>query len=150
MSTVFTPATPADVPVLLAMMRALYDYDHSPFHEAEHARALRLLIANENLGRLWLIQSKGQTVGYVILAFGFSLEFRGRDAFVDELFIVESFRGRGIGSEALRFVEQAARDLGIRALHLEVARSNTRAQEVYRKFGYLDHDRYLMTKWMEE
>ncbi|MDD5088739.1 MAG: GNAT family N-acetyltransferase [bacterium] len=149
MSTTFTPATSADVPALLDMMHALYVYDHSPFHKEEHERALRLLIADENSGRVWLIQSDGKIVGYLVLCFGFSLEFRGRDAFVDELFIVESFRGRGIGTEALRFVEQAARALGIKALHLEVAHTNTRAQEVYRKFGYLDHDRYLMTKWVE-
>lgn len=149
MSTTFTPATPADVPALLAMMRELYVYDHSPFHAEEHERALRALIANDKNGRVWLIRSDSDIAGYVVLGFGFSLEFRGRDAFVDELFVAESFRGRGIGSEALRFVEQAARDLGIHALHLEVAHSNTRAQEVYRKFGYLDHDRYLMTKWVK-
>ncbi|MBU0507236.1 GNAT family N-acetyltransferase [bacterium] len=148
MSTTFPPATSADVPDLLSMMRELYEYDHSPFDEQEHRRALVDLLANANFGRLWLIQFNGETVGYVILAFGYSLEFRGRDAFVDELFVCEPFRGRGIGSEALRFVEMAARELGIKALHLEVTRANARAQEVYRKFGYQDHDRYLMTKWL--
>jgi diamine N-acetyltransferase len=34
-------------------------------------------------------------------------------------------------------------------MHLEVDRANTRAQEVYRKAGYKDHDRFLWTKWLE-
>jgi len=130
------------------MMRELYEYDHTPFHENEHRIALEELMANESFGCAWVIRSDGTVVGYVILTFGYSLEFRGRDAFVDELFVSGSYRGRGIGTQALEFVERAARELGIKALHLEVAHSNIRAQEVYRKFGYRDHDRYLITKWV--
>ena len=49
---------------------------------------------------------------------------------------------------AIRFVEDACRDLGVEALHLEVERGNTRAQTVYHKAGFADHDRYLLTKWL--
>ncbi|MDB6031743.1 MAG: family N-acetyltransferase, partial [Verrucomicrobiales bacterium] len=38
---------------------------------------------------------------------------------------------------------------GITAVHLEVDRSNSRAQELYRKAGYADHDRFLLTKWIQ-
>lgn len=50
---------------------------------------------------------------------------------------------------ALQRVEEVCRMEGIRALHLEVDRGNTRAQELYRRVGYRDHDRYLLTKWLE-
>ncbi|HEX2680374.1 MAG TPA: hypothetical protein VHQ03_03690 [Candidatus Dormibacteraeota bacterium] len=36
--------------------------------------------------------------------------------------------------------------MGVHALHLEVTHANTGAQQLYRKFGFEDHDRYLMTK----
>jgi len=38
--------------------------------------------------------------------------------------------------------------LGVKALHLEVERTNTAAQAFYRKIGFKDHSRYLMTKWL--
>jgi ribosomal protein S18 acetylase RimI-like enzyme len=88
-------------------------------------------------------------VGYVVLTFGYSLEFLGRDAFIDELYLREYYRGRGWGRKTLDFVEEQARTSDIRSIHLEVVRQNDTAKEVYRRTGYVDHDHFLMTKWIE-
>jgi ribosomal protein S18 acetylase RimI-like enzyme len=53
-----------------------------------------------------------------------------------------------VGKSAIKFVEEACRALGVQALHLEVGRDNPRAQALYRRVGFEDHDRYLMTKWI--
>ncbi len=37
----------------------------------------------------------GTAAGYAALTFGFSLEVGGRDAFIDELFLIEAARGKG-------------------------------------------------------
>ena len=47
----------------------------------------------------------------VVLTLGWSLEYHGRDAFVDELFIAPSCRGRGLSKLALGVLEDACRDL---------------------------------------
>jgi ribosomal protein S18 acetylase RimI-like enzyme len=80
------------------------------------------------------------------LTLGYSFEFGGYDAFIDEVYIRESQRGRGIGKLALQMAEDECRALEVRALHLEVERENTNAQALYRKVGFVDHNRYLMTK----
>jgi ribosomal protein S18 acetylase RimI-like enzyme len=49
----------------------------------------------------------------------------------------------------MEFVETVARELGVNAMHLEVSRDNEAALELYRRIGYVDHGRYLMTKWLE-
>ena len=77
---------------------------------------------------------------------GYSIEYGGRDAFIDEVYIRAAYRGQGIGRQAMMFAETQCRALGVRALHLEVARDNTNAHALYRKVGFVDHDRYLMTK----
>jgi ribosomal protein S18 acetylase RimI-like enzyme len=59
---------------------------------------------------------------------------------------VPARRGRGLGRAALEAVESAARELGVRALHLEVERENASAQALYRDRGFRDNDRRLMTK----
>jgi ribosomal protein S18 acetylase RimI-like enzyme len=94
------------------------------------------------LGKVWLIQPADVAVGYVAVCFGYSIEFQGRDAFVDEFFLIESARGQGIGRQALTFVRAAVADMGIVALHLEVARSNTRARRFYETLGFTARDRY--------
>ncbi len=89
-----------------------------------------------------------RVVGYLAVTLGFSLEYRGRDAFIDELFIEPGSRGLGLGREALEIAERYCRECGVRALHLEVERHHQSAFELYRRTGFEDHDRYLMTKWL--
>jgi GNAT superfamily N-acetyltransferase len=69
----------------------------------------------------------------------------GRDGLLDELFVTEDQRGRGLGTRALQFAADECRRLGLRALHLEVERQNLEAQRLYRAAGFVDHDRYLMS-----
>jgi GNAT superfamily N-acetyltransferase len=88
----------------------------------------------------------GAAAGYVVLTFGYSLEFNGHDAFVDELYVEEGHRGKGLGGLAVRLAEDTCRTMGVRALHLEVDRENHRARAVYEKAGFEDRDNHLLTK----
>ncbi len=150
MSVTFKPASPADTELLLALMRDFYDLEHIEFVEADARRALSQILSDESLGRVWLIESGSEPAGYSVLTLGFSLEFKGRDAFLDELYLRAEFRGRGFGKRALEVAEAACRELGVRALHLEVERANVAAHELYRRSGFKEHDRHLMTKWVEQ
>jgi len=143
------PATPADLEAVLALHRAFFAEDGYPFREEESRANLAWLLSDPRLGRLWVMDEEGEVIGYLLLAFGFSLEFRGRDAFVDELYVAPGHRGRGHGKRALAVAADACRELGVRALHLEVERYKEGARELYRRSGFVDHDRYLMTKWIE-
>jgi GNAT superfamily N-acetyltransferase len=146
METTFRIAERTDLEALVQFMREYYEFDHLPFDEQIARVVLENFIGNEVLGRVWLIHHEDEAVGYVVLTLGYSLEYGGRDAFVDEVYLRESHRGRGIGQRTLAFVEDVCRSLNVRALHLEVERANTGAHAVYRKAGFIDRDRYLMTK----
>src|SRR5687767_1841658 len=130
------------------MMRAYYDEDGYTFVEAEARAAARMLIDDPALGALFVTCDEATVVGYVAVALGFSFEYRGREAFVDELFIAESHRGRGLGREALEVAEAYCREAGVNALHLEVEGHRENALELYRRWGFKSFDRYLMTKWL--
>ena len=147
----FKPATPDDVEALIVMMRDLYAHDGlAPLDEGVARRALLGVIGDDTLGRVFLILLANEVAGYAVLTFGYSLEFHGRDAFVDEIYLRAEYRGLGIGKRALEFLTGVCAENGVSALHLEVERSNTQAQAVYRNFGFEDHDRYLMTKWLRQ
>lgn len=145
----FQLATSADIETLLAMMREFYLHEELAFDDANAPQALDGILKNEAFGRVFLVRAGEVIAGYVVLTFGYSLEFHGRDAFVDELFLHKAFRGQGIGKQVLEFIVSVCAENGIRALHLEVERKNTIAQRSYRNFGFADHDRYLMTKWLD-
>ena len=147
----FREAIPSDEAVLLPMMRALAEQDPEviPFNESSARAAFHQFLSLPTFGRIWLIFDGAALVGYIILTVGFSFEFRGHDAFIDELYIAPAQRRRGFGRRAMAFVEQEAREMGVNAIHLEVDPGNDSARELYRRTGYVDHNRFLMTKWLE-
>ena len=146
----FLEATLDDEALLVAMMRCLAE--HQPgaikFDESAARSAFRQFLSLPSFGRAWLLYAGPALVGYIILTIGFSFEFHGHDAFIDELYIAPAHRLRGFGRQAIAFIEQKAREMGVNAVHLEVDRGNDPALELYRRTGYRDHDRFLMTKWL--
>jgi ribosomal protein S18 acetylase RimI-like enzyme len=142
-------AQAADVPALLRMMRKLAEQPPViPFEEDKVRAALDKFLGDAELGQAWLVWAGEKPAGYVILTLGYSFEFRGRDGFVDELYIEPEFRRMGLGRRAMEFLEERARALGVSAVHLEVDRGNEAAAELYRRSGYADQGRFLMTKWL--
>jgi len=146
--TRFRRARTGDVDAIVAMMRGYYEEDGYTFVEAEARGACRMLIGDPALGALFVTCDGARVVGYVAVALGFSFEYRGREAFVDELFIAQTHRGRGLGREALEVAEAYCREAGVNALHLEVEKHRDNAQALYRRWGFADFDRFLMTKWL--
>lgn len=146
MSINFSQAALEDRETILELMREYYAFDNLTLDEEAAREALEQILTDESFGRIWLIKLDDKIAGYAVLTLGFSLEFHGRDAFIDEIYLREEFRGQGAGGRALKFLEDECRKLSVRALHLEVERENTGAQAFYRKKGFADHDRFLMTK----
>ena len=142
-------ATSGDLGRLLGYVRELWLHESIPFVEAEVEGSLRELLANPSLGRVFVVEVSGAAAGYAVLGFGFSLEYGGRDAFLDELYLEPSQRGSGLGNFVLDLVEEKNREAGIRALHLEVDRENAAGRALYAKRGFASHDRILLTKWLD-
>ena len=146
----FELAKPEHVDVVLGMMRGLEDADPEPvrFDEANRRAIFDRFVRDSTYGKAWLIVRDKEYVGYVVLTVSFSFEYRGYDAFIDELYIAKEYRGRGIGRLAMEFVETAAAEMGVNAIHLEVTRGNDPAIGLYRRAGYVGNQRHLMTKWL--
>jgi GNAT superfamily N-acetyltransferase len=146
----FELARPEHADVVLGMMRALEDADPgpTPFDEAPRRAIFDRFVRDSTYGKAWLIVCDEQYVGYVVLTVSFSFEYRGYDAFIDELYIAEEYRWKGIGRRSMEFVEIAAAELGVKAIHLEVSHGNDPAIGLYRRVGYSGNERFLMTKWL--
>jgi ribosomal protein S18 acetylase RimI-like enzyme len=107
---------------------------------------LAAVAGGEPLARCWLVRRAGVAVGYVVLSLGFSIEHGGRDGFIDDLYLVPAARGIGIGRALLAFAAAEAETLGIRMLHLEVEPGNERAHRLYRRNGFAESGRRLMSR----
>jgi ribosomal protein S18 acetylase RimI-like enzyme len=142
----FRLATLADLDRVITLVGEYHALDHLPFDPEQVRPVLSKLIETPTLGQLWVIE-EGKA-GYVLLTYGYSIEYLGRDAFIDELYLRPEFRGQGWGRAALDFVSAQAKREGLRAIHLECERDNSNALRLYRSYGFKDPDRVLMTSWL--
>lgn len=132
----------------MPFVRAYHEFEGIPSTEQERARSIAPLLSDDGLGRAWIILERGQAVGYIAVCFGYSIEFGGRDAFLDEFFIEPAARSRGLGSKVLEAVKNEVAQLGVLAMHLEVARTNLSAKKFYSKAGFKSRERFHLMSCM--
>ncbi len=140
-------ARPGDLEQLLPLVAAYHEFEKIDSSAEQRETALLFLLGEQEFGAVWLIEAERQLAGYIALCKGFSIEFGGFDAFVDEFYLDPAFRGRGIGKAVLDGIDALARELGVQALHLEVARDNERARGLYRGAGFEAREKYVLMTW---
>jgi diamine N-acetyltransferase len=144
----FVRGTLEHIDLLLPLMQEFYVYDHHKYVEKKAIGALQTFLQSEQWGYVWLIYYQDNLIGYVVITFGFSLEFGGRDAFVDEVYLREPFRGMGVGTEIIEFLKGVCQENDIKALHLEVGKENNDAYRFYLKVGFEDRQSKLMSLYL--
>ncbi|TDD78657.1 GNAT family N-acetyltransferase [Flavobacterium caseinilyticum] len=140
----FKILTLSDIETVVSMMQDFYAIDNYPIKSDVSKALFEEFISNEDLGKAWLISSDNEIVGYIILTFVFSFEYQGRIAFLDELYVTEKARGKGIGSKAIAFIKNETHKLSLKLIYLEVEPHNEKAQKLYIANGFEFHKRQLM------
>jgi len=105
-------ATPSDLPALLPLVRAYHAFEGIVLDDTARSAALSRLLDEPALGTLWFVLHDGERAGYIAICPGYSIEFGGRDAFVDEFYLDPAHRAQGGGQAALALLKTAARDQG--------------------------------------
>ena len=138
------PAKSDDLPKLLDLMADFYAESGYVLDRTHAAEAFSALLADDRLGRVWLIEQGSEAVGHVVVTFVFAMEYGGLTALVDDFYVRPDARGAGLGTAALAEARRACAELGIRAMRVEVGRDNAIAQAVYRHVGFEALDHQLM------
>lgn len=81
----------------------------------------------------FVFEEDGQIQGYGMIAKSFSTEFGKSCIWIEDIYIKDEYRGLGIGTLFLQYVEEKYPDSIFR---LEVEHENERAISVYKKCGY--------------
>ena len=142
--TTFKPLEISDISIITQMTQDFYAIDNYPMDVEVAKKLFQEFISNEHLGKSWLIYTENEIVGYIILTYIFSFEYGGKIAFLDELFIKETARGKGIGKEAIQFIQREVPKLSLKLLYLEVEPHNENAQKLYLAHDFVIHNRKLM------
>ena len=138
-------AAAEDVTTLVCLMTDFYAESGYTLDRPHAAEAFAALLADEQLGRVWLVEQGPAAAGYIAITFVFAMEYGGRMAVVDDFYVRPEARGAGLGTAALAEVRRACTALGVRAMRVEVGRDNAVAQAAYRSAGFATVDHQLMT-----
>jgi GNAT superfamily N-acetyltransferase len=129
------PATIHDVPVLRTMIRELAEFeqllDLVKITEEELARDA---FGKNPKFRGLIAEWDGQVAGYAVV-FGYYSTWAGPGLFLEDLFVREAFRRRGIGKGLLAAVARLAVEEGCYGIHWSVLDWNEKAIELYRAMG---------------
>ena len=83
-----------------------------------------------------LVMAEGETVlGYVLLSFTYSNEVGGMVVWIEELYVKEAHRNRGLGKQALQWILNEYQN-NTKRFRLEVTEENKGAKKLYRSFGF--------------
>jgi GNAT superfamily N-acetyltransferase len=146
MPAAFCPLEAANVETMLDLSAQLYAGEGSSWDRAVARHAALELIGKPEWGGIWLVEADHHPAGYFVLTVCFSLEFGGRFGLLDEIYLAEPWRGRGLGAEALEYAAHWCRERGMTALRLEVWTGNLRAIRLYQRAGFALEQRHLMTR----
>jgi ribosomal protein S18 acetylase RimI-like enzyme len=145
MTKILHLATNGDTDRILPMIEAHHEFDGIETDDAHRRAAIEPLLTGSPHGAIWMVGPRMAPVGYIVVSFGWSIEMGGLDGFIDEFWIREKVRGRGMGGEALAGLQATLRDAGVKALHLEMRTENTRASRIYAVAGFERRQFSLMT-----
>jgi GNAT superfamily N-acetyltransferase len=124
-----------DCAVLRTMIRELAEFERL----LEFVTIREEDLARDGFGkdprfRALIAEWDGQAAGYAVF-FGYYSTWAGRALYLEDLFVREKFRGKGIGKELLAAVARAALEYGCYGIHWEVLDWNRRAIELYKALG---------------
>jgi GNAT superfamily N-acetyltransferase len=130
------PATRDDVQTLLGLIRELAIYEKKRHRAvATEGDLLRDAFGPNPKFRALIAECQNEAVGYASFFYFYST-FQGRPSlFLEDLFVLGNFRGKGIGKALLVEVAKLAIEEGCFGLRWEVLDWNQPAIDFYRKLG---------------
>jgi GNAT superfamily N-acetyltransferase len=130
------PGTPNDLPAILSLIRLLAEFDGSPAALKAAEDDLRMAWFSEApLGGVLIAEWDGEIVAIATHYTTFST-FQGRAGlWLDDLFVHESHRSRGIGEALIRHLATMGRDRGYARIEWTVALDNDRGIAFYERLG---------------
>lgn len=130
------PAAVTDVPVILALIRELAEYEKL-LHEVVATEALvkTALFGPEPVAQCALACVHSDPVGFALYFHNYST-FKGRAGlYLEDLFVRPEHRGHGIGEALLRYLARIAVERGCPRMEWAVLNWNKRAIEFYERVG---------------
>ncbi len=135
MELTIQPMTEADRETVLEMMRIFYASAAVLTNGSEEifAADIDACVSDDPFLEGFVLRSSGNTIGYAMTAKSFSTEFGKPCIWIEDLYVMDGYRGQGVGS---CFLQEIIRRNPNALLRLEVEEENRQAVAAYEKNGF--------------
>ena len=136
-------ANPADIPIILQLIRDLATYERAPNDVVATEGDLReVLFGAEPAAKVVIAFENAAPVGFAVYFFNFSTWLGRPGLYLEDLFVRPEMRGRGYGRALLAHLAKIARDHKCGRLEWAVLTWNDPAIQFYKKLGAVPLDEW--------
>jgi GNAT superfamily N-acetyltransferase len=145
--TAVRPATRADVPLILTMIRELAEFERS-LHEVRATEELlaQNLFAEQPAVFCHIAEIDGEAVGFALWFVNFSTWVGMHGIYLDDLYVRPAARGLGVGTSLLQTLARICVDRGYDRLDWWVLDWNERAIGFYRSIDAVAMDEWTVQR----
>ncbi|NES88451.1 MULTISPECIES: GNAT family N-acetyltransferase [Okeania] len=129
-------ARPADVPVIFELIKALAEYEKLSHAVTGSAASLKAhLFSDHPYAEAIIAEFAGQPVGFSLFFHNYSTFLTQPGIYIEDLFVLPEYRGRGIGKQLVSYVAQLAVSRNCGRLEWSVLDWNKPAIGFYQRIG---------------
>ena len=131
-------ATHSDISELVELLSSLFEQEaeFEPNSEIQ-SKALGRVILDPKIGIIVIAKGDDKILGMVNLLFTESTALGSKVALLEDMVVLSSSRGRGIGSQLIDYAISEAKKVGCKRITLLTDIENTKAQSFYQKKGFV-------------
>ena len=150
-SITITPATPDDVPAILAMIRELAEYEKLLDRVSATEDLLRRdLFGPRPYAEVLMGRLDGQSVGYALFFHSYSTFLARPGIYLEDVYVRPAVRGRGVGKALLTAVARTARERNCGRLEWSVLDWNKPSIDFYLSLGAVPNGGWTMYRMDEQ
>ena len=136
-------AVPSDAGTIVRFIRGLAEYEREPDAVKVNASEIRAQMESVDPPfECLLAEYESEPVGFALFFRNYSTWTGRCGLYLEDLFVQEEYRGRGIGGALMRRLEELAAERGWARIDWAVLDWNTNAQSFYR-----EHGGYPLERW---
>jgi GNAT superfamily N-acetyltransferase len=139
------PATPADVPIILQLIRELAEFERL-LHEvqATEEQVREQLFGTRPAAEVVIARIQDEVAGFALFFPNFSTFLAKPGIYLEDLYVRQKFRGQGCGEALLRYLARTAVERGCGRLEWSVLDWNMRAIDFYKSLGSVPMEQWTV------
>lgn len=141
MNLVLRPAVVSDTLIIHHLITELARYEHLSDQVTVTAETLQAALFERHEAQVILAQINEEIVGFAVYFYNFSTFEGKKGLFLEDLFVIDSYRKQGVGKALFSYLRKLAQDEGCGRMEWSVLDWNTLSLDFYRHQGaQLMHD----------